>query len=243
MRISRVYVESELVEGEHIAFDQDRHHYLKHVLRLKPGAAVDLFNGRDGKDYRATLTLDGKQLGAAIESATARDTESPLDCTLIQALGRADHMDWLIQKATELGVQRIAIFNAERTQHPLKAKQRDKKLHHWRNVAISACEQCGRARLPRIDFHEGLAQALADSEAELKLLLHFDGEPMAARLQAAPASVSILVGPEGGLDPGEIETATAQGYVKATLGPRVLRFETAALTALSLAQSRAGDLA
>ena len=237
MRISRVYVEQELVVGDSIAFDQDRNHYLKHVLRLKPGAVVDLFNGSDGNDYRATLTLDGKQLGADIESATPKPTESSVDSTVIQALGRADHMDWMIQKATELGVNRIAVFNAEHTQHPLKAKQLDKKLQHWRGVTISACEQCGRARIPTVEFNPDFAQTLQDNSADLKLLLHFEGESIASLLRATSGSVAILVGPEGGLSENEIDTAASQGYRKTTLGPRVLRFETAAITALAVHQT------
>lgn len=243
MRISRVYVESELVEGEHIAFDRDRNHYLKHVLRLKPGDLIDLFNDQDGRDYRATLTLDGKQLGAVIESSILKDTESPLDTTVVQALGRTDHMDWMIQKATELGVNRIAVFNAERTQHPLGARQLDKKLRHWRGVAISACEQCGRARVPALDFYPDLAQALDGCDAGRKLLLHFEGEPASALLASPANSVSILVGPEGGLNEAEIAAAVARGYRETTLGPRVLRFETAAVAALSVTQARLGDFA
>ena len=242
MRISRIYVESELVEGRHIAFDQDRSHYLRHVLRLKPGATIVLFNGCDGKDYRGKLTLSGKQLGAAIESSTFQDNESPLQCSLLQALGRSDHVDWLIQKATELGVQRIILFSAERTQYPPKPDQLAKKQRHWRNIAISACEQSGRARLPTVSCYPSLTQAIEQDEAKLRLLLHFDGPPLIGHLHNQPGSLSILTGAEGGLSTQEIEVAKTHGYHAAAIGPRVLRFETAAITALALAQAQAGDL-
>ena len=242
MRISRVYIESELVEGEHIAFDQDRQHYLRNVLRLKPGASVELFNGEDGMDYRATLTLDGKRLGAHIESRAEKTTESSLDTTIVQGLGRNDHMDWMIQKTTELGVSRIALFNAERTQRPLKASQIEKKLRHWRGVAISACEQCGRARIPPISFHGSLAQAIGSADASLRLLLDFDGKPIIDRLRADPAPVALLLGPEGGLGADEIRQAMATGYEPVRLGSRVLRTETAATSALAITQSLLGDL-
>lgn len=236
MRISRVHVEAELVVGDSITFDKDRAHYLKHVLRLKPGAAVDLFNG-DGNDYRAILSLDGKRLSAIIDSVQVVNTESNVHTTVIQAIGKADHLDWMLQKSTELGVNRILLFNAERTQHPIKAAQLDKKFAHWRGVAISACEQCGRARVPDIQFFANLSEIIDTSEADLKLVLDFEGDSIATHATVPASSLSILIGPEGGLSLSETETAKSEGYQPASLGPRVLRFETAALTALAITQA------
>ena len=206
MRISRVYVEVELVVGDSVTFDEDRNHYLKHVLRLKPGAAVILFNG-DGNDYSTTIMVDGKRLSAMIESVIACDVESKLHSSVIQAIGKADHLDWMIQKSTELGVTQIQLFNAEHTQHQIKTAQRDKKLAHWRGVAISACEQSGRAQVLEILFHSNLLEALAESKAELKLVLDFGGEPIPSFSVHAPASLAILTGPEGGLSKTELEAA------------------------------------
>ncbi|MDC1287380.1 16S rRNA (uracil(1498)-N(3))-methyltransferase [Gammaproteobacteria bacterium] len=244
MRITRVYVEDELSVATKIVLPEAQTHYLKHVLRLKPGAALVLFDGRQALDFHAVLTADGKKLGARIESTTTVATESRLVVELIQGLGRADHMDWMIQKTTELGVNRIVLFNAERTQTPLKPAQLEKKMQHWRSVAVSACEQSGRAILPVVTFQRDLDQALSDSTGNCKLLLDFSGDSLTSVLQQRPAHtpLSILLGPEGGLNPAEIEHAKATGFAPVTLGPRILRTETAAITALAIAQSLVGDM-
>ena len=244
MRITRVHVEDELEVGAEIVLAQAQTHYLKHVLRLKPGAALVLFDGRQAIDFHATLNADGKKLGASIDSATAVTTESKLQIELIQGLGRADHMDWMVQKTTELGVSRIALFNAERSQTPLKQAQLDKKIQHWRNVAISACEQSGRAILPEITFHRHFDQTLATSTIDCKLLLGFSGDSLASVLQLQPprTPLAILLGPEGGLNPAEIDLAKTNGFAAVTLGPRVLRTETAAISALAITQSLIGDM-
>ena len=242
MRIPRVHIGAELVVGEKVLLDKSRSHYLKHVLRLQSGAALLLFNGLEAIDYRATLLIEGKQAKAAINSALALQTESGLDCEIIQGMGRSDHMDWVIQKTTELGVNRIAIFNAERTQSPMKSTQLEKKLVHWRGVAISACEQSGRAVIPALNFHTNLEQAIAASSSESGLLLDFDGAALASTLRSLPQTISILLGPEGGLIQPEIQLAKTAGFTSVKLGPRVLRAETAATAALAIVQSVVGDL-
>lgn len=241
MRISRVYVDAELVGGQVIALDKAQRHYLKNVLRLKPGAAFYLFNGQAAVDFEARLLVDGKQLMAEIGAAQPLSTEAALASVVIQGLGRTDHTDWMIQKTTELGVSRISLFNAERTQSPLKPVQIDRKLAHWRGVAISACEQCGRAIIPEIEFHVRLETALETSFDGHKLLLAFDGKPLPSALQAPQSSASILLGPEGGLNPQEIDLARDSGFQPVSLGARVLRFETAATAALAIIQSTLGD--
>ena len=242
MRITRVHVDIELSVGTEIVLPEAQTHYLKHVLRLKPGAALVLFDGRQAIDFHATLTVDGKKLRAQIESATAVETESSLVVELIQGLGRADHMDWMIQKTTELGVNRISLFNAERTQSPLKSVKLEKKMQHWRSVAISACEQSGRSLLPEILFHTGLGQAIAACNSDCRLLLNFAGVPPQVALKSTPCSIGILLGPEGGLNPDEIERAQQAGFTNVSLGPRVLRTETAAISAVAIAQALVGDL-
>lgn len=242
MRIVRVHVEEELEVGAEIALAQAQSHYLKHVLRLQPGAALLLFNGQQALDYRAVLIANGKKLTARIEAAIALGTESELACEVVQGLARADHIDWMIQKTTELGVSRITLFNAERTQTPLKPAQLQKKMNHWRGVAISACEQSGRALLPEITFHTNLSGALAASIAECRLLLDFDGVSLTSALNRPRTPVSILLGPEGGLNASEIDLAKATGFEPVSLGPRVLRTETAATSALAVVQSLLGDM-
>jgi len=243
MRIARVHIASGLAEGQEISLGKSQSHYLKHVLRLQPGAAVFLFNGQEAVDYQATLIIEGRQLKALVNAAIPLHNESTLDCEIIQGLARNDHIDWMIQKTTELGVNRISIFNAERTQSPLKPVQLDKKLAHWRGVAISACEQSGRAIVPALKFHANLEQAVAIADDSIKLLLDFDGDALASAVQPPCSAISMLLGPEGGLNPSEIEFARAAGFVPARLGPRVLRTETAATAALAIVQSTFGDLA
>jgi len=240
MRISRVYIDAELVAGQIITLDKTRGHYLKHVLRLKPGAAFSLFNGRAAVDFEARLVVDGKHLMAEIGAAQSLNTESEHASEVIQGLARSDHVDWTIQKTTELGVNKITIFNAERSQSPLKPALLAKKLAHWQGVAISACEQCGRALLPEIAFHAKLEQALETSSYSHKLLFTIDAKPLATTL-ATRSSVSILLGPEGGLNRQEIDLAREFGFQPVSLGPRVLRTETAATAALAVIQSSRDD--
>jgi 16S rRNA (uracil1498-N3)-methyltransferase len=244
MRRVRVHVDAELAAGTDIALPQAQSHYLKHVLRLKPGAALCLFNGREASDYPAELIGDGKQLAAGVHSKQSVTTESALHSEIIQGLGRADHMDWMIQKTAELGVSRIALFNAERTQTPLKPAQLEKKMQHWHSVAISACEQSGRTIIPEITFQRDLGRAIATPTIDCKLLLDFNGDSLTSVLQQRSPSMplAILLGPEGGLNPAEIEHAKSTGFAPVTLGPRVLRTETAAITALAIAQSLVGDM-
>ena len=243
MRIARVHIGAELVVGETVALDRTQIHYLKHVLRLKSGAALVVFNGLQPIDFQATLVIEGKQAKALINAAKPSNTESALGCEIIQGLARPDHIDWMIQKTTELGVNRISIFNAQRTQSPLKQGKLQKKLDHWRGVAISACEQSGRAVVPDLNFHASLAQAIAAASGDIKLLLDFDGAALVALVTPPRPTISILLGPEGGLNRAEIDLARDAGFVPANLGPRVLRTETAATAALAIVQSTAGDLA
>ena len=242
MRISRVFIGVPLVVGEEIILDKARSHYLNHVLRLTSGASVVFFNGLEAVDYNATLISQGKKLCAQVQSASPVTTESSLHTTINQGLGRNDHIDWMVQKTTELGVSRIVLFNAERTQSPLKQSMLDKKLAHWQSISISACEQCGRALLPEIEFQHSLDSVLTASGSLTKLLLDFDAAPMATVLSNGLSDISLLLGPEGGLNLNEIEAAKKQGYQPVSLGPRVLRTETAATAALTMAQTICGDL-
>jgi 16S rRNA (uracil1498-N3)-methyltransferase len=165
--------------------------------------------------------------------------ESPLRLHLGQGLSRGERMDWAIQKATELGAARITPIVSERCEVRLKDERADKRTAHWRQIAISACEQCGRSVLPQIDAPVSLAEWLQATEADLKLVLHPVAEPLASH--ARPGSLAFLIGPEGGLSDAEVEQARAAGFHAARLGPRVLRTETAPVVALSVAQQLWGD--
>jgi 16S rRNA (uracil1498-N3)-methyltransferase len=245
MRLSRIFVEQPLAEGATLLLNSDTSHYLRNVLRLKAGATVVLFNGDDCCDYPSLLSYQGKQAIAAVQTKTPVITESNLSTEIIQGLSRSDHMDWMIQKSTELGVKRISIFNARHSQIPLKPGQKEKKLGHWQAIAISACEQCGRIRPPLINFYASLDDLIAEPMIrDISILLDFEG----ADLQSLTVNrdtrqqISLLLGPEGGLSDVEIKLARASGFDSVRLGPRVLRTETAAITALAIVQSIWGDL-
>jgi 16S rRNA (uracil1498-N3)-methyltransferase len=200
---------------------------------------VQLFDG-SGQEYLGELIEVGKKsVRVELREAFAGMAESPLRVHLGQGLSRGERMDWAIQKATELGAAEISPIVSERCEVRLKDERADKRLAHWRQVAISACEQCGRSVLPIIHAPVALADWQRQVEAELKLVLHPVAEPLASH--ARPGSLAFLIGPEGGLSETEVESAKAAGFHAARLGPRVLRTETAPVVALSVAQQLWGD--
>ncbi len=238
MRLSRFFIDAPLSLGQH-ELPEDQAHYIARVLRLSAGDAVQLFDG-SGHEYRGELLEAGKKrVLVELTEQLAGMTESPLHIHLGQGLSRGERMDWAIQKATELGVTEITPLVSERCEVRLKDERADKRLAHWRQVAISACEQCGRSVVPVIHPPVTLAEWQASVEAELKLVLH----PVAVPLQqhARPQSLAFLIGPEGGLSEAEVSAAQAAGFQPARLGPRVLRTETAPVVALSVAQQLWGD--
>lgn len=237
MRLSRFFVDTPLSLGQH-DLPEAQAHYIGRVLRLSPGAAVQLFDG-SGQEYQGELVEVGKkQVRVELHEQRAGLPESLLRIHLGQGLSRGERMDWSIQKAVELGVAEITPVVSERCEVRLKDERADKRLAHWRQIAISACEQCGRSVIPVIHPPAPLAQWLA-VEAELKLVLHPVAEPLASHEQ--PGSLAFLIGPEGGLSDTEVEQARAAGFHPARLGPRVLRTETAPVVALSVAQQLWGD--
>jgi 16S rRNA (uracil1498-N3)-methyltransferase len=238
MRLSRFFVDLPLSLGQH-PLPEAQAHYIGRVLRLAAGDAVQLFDG-SGQEFVGELVEVGKKnVVVELREQFAGQPESPLRIHLGQGLSRGERMDWAIQKATELGVAEITPLLSERCEVRLKDERADKRLAHWRQIAISACEQCGRSRVPAINPPLGLTDWLAQTEAELKLVLHPVAEPLAGH--ARPASLAFLIGPEGGLSDAEVEQAQRAGYQAARLGPRVLRTETAPVVALSVAQQLWGD--
>ena len=238
MRLSRFFIDAPLSLGQH-ELPEAQAHYIGRVLRHAAGDAVQLFDG-SGQEYLGELIDVGKKaVRVELREQLAGQAESPLRIHLGQGLSRGERMDWAIQKATELGVSEITPIVSERCEVRLKDERADKRLAHWRQVAISACEQCGRSVLPVIHAPITLAEWQAHVQAELKLVLH----PVAAPLEShtRPHSLAFLIGPEGGLSETEVEQAKAAGFHAARLGPRVLRTETAPVVALAVAQQLWGD--
>lgn len=238
MRLSRFFIDAPLSLGQH-ELPEAQAHYIGRVLRHSAGDAVQLFDS-SGQEYLGELIDVGKKaVRVELREQLAGQAESPLRIHLGQGLSRGERMDWAIQKATELGVGEITPIVSERCEVRLKDERADKRLAHWRQVAISACEQCGRSVLPVIHPPLSLGEWQAGVQAELKLVLH----PVAAPLEshAKPQSLAFLIGPEGGLSEAEVEQAKAAGFHAARLGPRVLRTETAPVVALAVAQQLWGD--
>ena len=238
MRLSRFFIDAPLSLGQH-ELPEAQAHYIGRVLRLSPGAALQLFDG-SGEEFSGEVIEVGKKaVRVELRERFAGQADSPLQLHLGQGLSRGERMDWAIQKATELGVSEITPIGSERCEVRLKDERADKRLAHWRQVAISACEQCGRSVLPVIHAPVSLVEWQAHVQAELKLVLH----PVAAPLEshARPHSLAFLIGPEGGLSEAEVEQAKAAGFHAARLGPRVLRTETAPVVALAVAQQLWGD--
>lgn len=238
MRLSRFFIDAPLSLGEH-ELPETQAHYIGRVLRMAEGDAVQLFDG-SGLEYRGTLHEVGKKrVSVSLDESLPGQSDSPLKIHLGQGLSRGERMDWAIQKATELGVSEITPIVTERCEVRLKDERADKRLQHWRQVAISACEQCGRSSVPIIHPPELLSDWLKNTQADLKLVLHPVAEPMISH--AKPASLAFLIGPEGGLSEAEVEQAANAAFHAARLGPRVLRTETAPVVALALAQHLWGD--
>jgi len=244
MRLTRVHVPGPLEVGAEITLPDQAAEHLVRVLRLEAGAPLVLFDGAGG-EYPATLGARiGKRVTARVNSHTTVDRESPLDLTLLQGVARGERMDLIVQKATELGIARIVPVLAERSVVRVDAKRSDRKREHWQAIVESACEQCGRTRVPTVSEPLGLGDAVATlPDNSARCLLSADGAEslvsFAARACAQP--LVLLIGPEGGLADNEQKFARANGFVACRLGPRILRTETAGLAALSALQAVAGD--
>lgn len=243
MRLTRVHVPAPLSPGTRHTIEGDAANHITRVLRLEPGALLTVFDGR-GNEYSARI--DSFRKGSVLIEVQERSTssrESPLSLTLAQGVSRGERMDWVVQKATELGVTAIVPLLTERTVVKLDAKQSERKLAHWHGIAVAACEQSGRDTLPSIvaplpldDFLRGIAPQ------STRVLLSPTGTQRVSDLKAPERKVIVLIGPEGGLAESEQRTAIGAGFLAVRMGPRVLRTETAAAAALTLLQHQFGDL-
>jgi 16S rRNA (uracil1498-N3)-methyltransferase len=241
MRTTRVFVDHSLQAGADAELSREAAHHLVTVLRLKAGHHITLFNGRGG-EFEAELTVaSNKQAVARIICHHPDNRQSPLVTRLGISISRGERFEWVLQKATELGVSEIFPLYSERTEVRLKGEREDKKLARWQQVVISACEQCGLNLPPTLHPPQPLSQWLPIA-ADLKLVLHHRSSVNLASLESmSPGSVALLVGPEGGLAPEEIAQAQAHRFESLTLGPRVFRTETAPLAVLTLCQALWGD--
>lgn len=241
MRRPRFYTEQSLSDELELDLESGPSQHIGRTLRMRPGDVITLFDGHGGEYPAHIIAIDKRQVRVKLETRADRELESPLNLALGIAVSRGDRMDWVVQKATELGVNRIAPLTTERTGQKLPVERVQKKRQHWLKIAASACEQCGRNRLPDIAPIQPLADWAANCDSAYRLVLHHRNHT-STELPSQVDSAALLIGPEGGFADTEIELARQSGFIELTLGPRVLRTETAPLAAITLLQSRWGDM-
>jgi 16S rRNA (uracil1498-N3)-methyltransferase len=250
--LTRVYVEAALTAGGRVDLPPDTAAHLVRVLRARAGDELILFNG-DGREFNGAIeAVRGSRVAASVGDGRPMDRESPLSITLVQCIPRGDRMDFIVQKATELGVARIVPVLSQRSVVRLDKSQAESKANHWRAVAVSACEQCGRNRLPSIEAAQPLLSYLGESApgAQLRLVLEPESAPHGPASAQGPGGAAgsevveaeIAIGPEGGFASDELEAFRVAGFSQVGLGPRILRSETAAIAALVWLQARFGDM-
>ena len=244
MRLTRVFVSpavARLAGGADIALPPGAGEHVARVLRLRVGDALTLFDGRGGEWSAQITAIAHSKVRARCLVHQDIERESPLAVTLLQSLARGEKMDWVVQKATELGVQRIQPVSAERSVVQIDDERAVRRLEHWQAVAAGACEQCGRNRLPRVDAPLGFAQACLVDPAATRLVLDADAGISLCSAVPGATAVVLLIGPEGGLTDAELALTQSRGFVPVRFGPRILRTETAAVAAIAALQVIAGD--
>lgn len=240
MPVPRIHCEHKLGPGAQFPLAPQAAQHVAKALRLKPGATLVVFDGAGG-EYEATIErIDRGRVDVKVGAWRASEVEAPLAVGLVQGLPEADKMDWIIQKATELGVAWIQPVVCERSVVRLAGERAERREAHWRRVAIAACEQCGRNRVPELRATLGFAAWLSEAAPAPRWMLVPGAPPLAARA-APPAGLELLVGPEGGLSERERELAEGRGCEPVSLGPRVLRAETAPVAALAAIHALWGD--
>jgi len=241
MRTPHIYTHQPLTVGMTITLEESPARHISQVLRLHPGDRLNLFNG-DGQQYSAHLQSCGKQeVAAEIISVTDNQSEPPLHFTLALGISKGERMDYALQKAVELGISCFIPLFTERTVVKLKGERLERRLDHWKKIAIAACEQSGRNSIPSIEPAQQLDDWIVKAKQETRLILHPDAGQSLGTLPAPNDSVLLLIGPEGGLSKNEIAAAETNGFTPIKLGPRILRTETAPIAALSAMQTLWGD--
>ena len=240
MRISRLYTPDKINTGQLLELQQDNAHYARTVLRLKKDQSITLFNGLGGEFICTLQEVSKKRVVVNVIEAVDRNVESPLHITLGLGISRGDRMDWAVQKAVELGVNKITPLITERCVIKFKADKKKQKLQHWKHIVQHATEQCGRTLLPDLDEIAGI-QDWIQKQSGLKVFLDPSAEKSLAEVKPDNKRVTLLSGPEGGFSNEERKMAIDAGFIPIRLGNRILRTETASLAALSAVQMLWGD--
>jgi 16S rRNA (uracil1498-N3)-methyltransferase len=244
MSITRLFVAGDLRSGQRLQLDAEQTRYIGRVLRLRRGDSVTVFNGQGGEFAATAESIEKNSAVLLIGGRSDVATESPLRIHLVQGVSRGDRMDFVVQKATELGVKRITPVLSEYGVIKLDADRATRRRDHWQGIAESACEQSGRTRPPLVDepMRLNVWFGARTKEADTDLILQ-PGAMTALTSLAAPATkVCLLIGPEGGFSEKEYADANVAGFNAVSLGPRIMRTETAAIAAITIAQTLWGDL-
>lgn len=243
MRIPRIYQPIPLSSNSIIHLDANASNHVVRVLRLTTGAPLILFNGEEG-EYTATLiNIDKQRAAVKIDAHNAINVESPLHIHLGQGIARGEKMDYIIQKAVELGVTDITPLFTERCEVKLTGERLTKKIHHWQAIAIAACEQSGRTKIATVHPPLSIDQWLQQQHPGLRFVLHHRAQQkLSATPEKTSTHITLFIGPEGGLSPQEIAAAEQHHFKPLQLGPRILRTETASLVAITALQCYFGDI-
>ncbi len=231
----RFFCPQALAVGATVTLPEAVAHHVR-VVRLAPGDSITLFNGDGGEYCAALLGIDKRSVTAELKAFSPRDTELPYALTLAQALPEASKMDWIVEKAVELGVSGIAPLAAQRCVVRLSAERAEKKQAHWQGIVVAASEQSGRNRLAQLAPLDDFSRWIAQQDLHRRILLSPRGEQSLAdwARHQPPQAVTLMVGPEGGFTAAEEDAALAHGALVLSMGPRILRTETAGLSALAI---------
>jgi 16S rRNA (uracil1498-N3)-methyltransferase len=239
MRISRVFVDIDLQVEKSVSLPEETVHYLKNVLRLKNGEQIIVFNGRGG-EYSGVIEITKKNIILHIKQFDPIERESPLQIALAQAISHAEHFEIALQKATELGVQRIIPLLTARTQG-VDTQRLDKKIIRWNNILRSACEQSGRNRLPILEMPQTIENLLENLFQGTQIFLEPTAEQSFASLSNVEMPLTLVIGAEGGFTNDEIKLLKERDFIGIRVGARILRTETAAIAVIAACQARWGD--
>jgi 16S rRNA (uracil1498-N3)-methyltransferase len=244
MSLTRIFVPQDLTPGSELRLGKDAARYLGRVLRLRVGDTVQVFNGEDGEWSAEIRQLGNSDITLAVHTSIDCTSESELDVHLVQGISRGERMDFVVQKATELGVRRITPVLTDYGVVKLDDKRAQKRRDHWQRVAESACEQSGRICPPLIDAPLSLNNWFGTArDMDIHDLILRPGAGISlTELDSPQTRLCLLIGPEGGFSDREYDDADTAGFEAVTLGPRILRTETAAVAAIAIAQSRWGDI-
>ena len=241
MRIPRLFIFDSINSNDEYILDRDQSHYLKNVLRLKTSMNVRLFNGSGYEHLGMIKNVSKDRVSIFVLSKEKKNNESPLKVNFIIAISKSSKFDSLIQKLTELGVSSITPIQSERSEIKIRSKDQSKKIEHWEKIAISACQQCDRDRPPKIHGIGTFSSIVTVRSENMKFILEPSANSALSSSSIEMEEICMLSGPEGGFSPKELLLADEHGFKPVSLGPRILRTETAPIVALSIAQSKWGD--